>query len=273
MQRWAGVARDMAAIGVATLFAFPFLWLATTAFKGDADIYRLDAGLFDFTPTLQNFAVTLTSLAPAAFDSRLAIIDSLLVGLASTLIAMGVGFPAAYALSRLPLRRAGAWLGAAFVFRILPPVALVVPVFIGFREIGLFDTRLGLILAHAAIAAPVAILMLKSFIDEVPREVDEAALIDGATRLQAARLIVLPMARSGALATAAFCFLLSFTEFLVSLFLTSSFRTLPVKLSTVPYGEIGPLAALSLVSLAPAAIGLYLLRRSLVRGFTFGLQR
>src|SRR3546814_2299076 len=115
----------------------------------------------------------------------------------------------------------------------MPPIAVAIPFFFIFRDLGLRDTHAGLIIAHGLVNLPLAILLMKSFMDDVPKEVDEAAMIDGATRFQSFVRVVLPMVRGGLAATAVLCFIFSWTEFLVSLQLTTSIRTIPVKISTL----------------------------------------
>ena len=158
-------------------------------------------------------------------------------------------------------------------FRFLPPIAIIIPAAILFRQLGLFDTHLSLILMHATMNLPLAVLMLKSFLDEVPQDVDDAARIDGASEFQVLTRIVAPMARGGIAATAILCFIFSFTEFLMSLFLTVSFRTLPLTLSILPWGDIGELAAASMSAIVPSFVFMLYLQRYLVRGLTLGMQK
>jgi multiple sugar transport system permease protein len=155
----------------------------------------------------------------------------------------------------------------------MPPIAVAIPIFFMFRDIGLFDGYLGLILAHTLINLPLAVLLMKSFLDDVPRELDQAAMIDGASRAQVFRLVVMPLVKGGLAATAVLCFIFSWTEFLLSLQLTTSIRTIPVKISTFVTStgtEWGFITALGTAALIPSFIFIMLVQRHLVRGLTLG---
>jgi multiple sugar transport system permease protein len=148
-----------------------------------------------------------------------------------------------------------------------------VPVVFMFHYADLRDTRTGMIFVHALINLPIAVLLLKSFFDDVPRDVDEAATIDGATRFQTFWRIVLPMVKGGVAATAVLCFIFSWTEFLLSLFLTNSIRTLPVKITTFVTStgsEWGFISALGTSAIVPSFIFILLVQKQLVRGLTLG---
>jgi multiple sugar transport system permease protein len=160
--------------------------------------------------------------------------------------------------------------------RMMPPIAIAIPFFFIFRDLGLRDTHFGLVIAHALINLPLAVLLMKSFMDDVPKEVDEAAMIDGATRFQSFARVVLPMVRGGVAATAVLCFVFSWTEFLVSLQLTTSIRTIPVKISTFVTStgtEWGFITALGSAAMLPAFIFILLVQRHLVRGLTLGSMK
>jgi multiple sugar transport system permease protein len=180
---------------------------------------------------------------------------------------------AAYALSRFAFRGRQAYLGWILSQRFMPPVAIIVPIVFMFHYLGLRDTLSGLIIIDTLMNLPIAVLLMKSFFDDVPRDIDEAAMIDGATRLQTFARAVLPMVRGGIAATAVLCFIFSWTEFILSLFLTSSIRTLPVKITTFVTStgsEWGFIAALGTSAVVPSFIFILLVQKQLVRGLTFG---
>jgi len=155
--------------------------------------------------------------------------------------------------------------------RFLPPIAIIIPLVFIFRDLGLRDTHLGLIIAHTLINIPIALLILKSFFDDVPAEIDQAAMVDGATRFQCFYLVVLPMIKGGIAATAVLCFIFSWTEFLLSLFLTNSIRTIPVKITTFVTStgsEWGYISALGTAAIIPGFIFILLVQNHLVRGLT-----
>jgi multiple sugar transport system permease protein len=282
--------RDVVAIIVVGLFMFPLFWWGLTSIKPMSAIFNKDEVVFfNFTPTLDNYRVTLlgksrSELAvesgntfgvggASSYDSRQTIVDSIVIAVGSTALTILLGTLAAYALSRLAFRGRQGYLGWVLAQRFMPPIAIIVPVVFMFHYAGLRDTHLGMILVHALINLPVAVLLMKSFFDDVPKDVDEAAMIDGATRFQTFWRVVLPMVKSGVAATAVLCFIFSWTEFLLSLFLTSSIRTLPVKITTFVTStgsEWGFISALGTSAIVPSFIFILLVQRQLVRGLTLG---
>ncbi|HJT12487.1 MAG TPA: carbohydrate ABC transporter permease, partial [Dongiaceae bacterium] len=266
--------RDVTAILVVAVFMFPLFWWGLTSFKPTSAIFNKDEVVFfDFEPTLVNYQVVLMGKSRAelaiesgstfgvggasSYDSRQTIIDSLIVAIGSTILTVFAGVTAAYALSRMKFRGQQTYLNWILSQRFVPPIAIIVPVVFMFHFMGLRDTLLGLIFIHTLINVPLAVLMMKSFFDDVPVEIDEAAMLDGATRFQIFRKVVLPMVTGGVAATAVLCFIFSWTEFLLSLFLTNSIRTLPVKISTFVTStgsEWGFISALGTSAIVPSFI-------------------
>jgi len=285
-----GLLRYAVSIAVVALFMFPLFWWGLSSIKPRSAIFDKDRVVFfDFVPTGINYAVTLlgrsrSEAATAAgdtfgvggassYDSRQTIIDSIVVAVGSTALTMLLAVFAAYALSRFAFRGRQAYLGWVLSQRFMPPIAIIVPIVFMFHYVGLRDTLLGLIFIDTLINLPIAMLLMKSFFDDVPRDIDEAAMIDGATRLQTFARAVLPMVRGGIAATAVLCFIFSWTEFLLSLFLTNSIRTLPVKITTFVTStgsEWGFIAALGTSAIVPSFIFILLVQKQLVRGLTFG---
>ena len=266
--------RDAAALLTVGCFMFPLFWWGLNSVKPAHAIFEnFSVNWFDFTPTLDNYRVTLVGEGPAFFASKRAILDTVLVAVGATFVTLLAALPAAFALSLLDFRnRRLAFLWVLF-HRILPPIAVLVPLVFIYARIGLRDTHAGVILAHAAVNLPFAVLLLKSFFDDVPREVGEAATIDGATRFQSFLRIHAPLVRGGIAATAVLCFIFSWTEFLMALFLTNSIRLLPVQLSLVVTQTWGFTSALSTASILPGFIFILLVQRHLVRGLTMGLTK
>lgn len=282
--------RDATAVLVVGIFMFPLFWWGLTSFKPISAIFDKDEVVFfDFEPTLVNYQVVLMGRSRAelaiesgstfgvggasSYDSRQTIVDSLVVAIGSTILTVLAGVTAAYALSRMRFRGRQAYLNWILSQRFVPPIAIIVPVVFMFHYIGLRDTLLGLIFIHTLINVPLAVLMMKSFFDDVPVEIDEAAMLDGATRFQIFRKVVLPMVTGGVAATAVLCFIFSWTEFLLSLFLTNSIRTLPVKISTFVTStgsEWGFISALGTSAIVPSFIFILLVQKQLVRGLTLG---
>ncbi|MGQ0564676.1 MAG: carbohydrate ABC transporter permease [Gemmobacter sp.] len=285
--------RYLAAVTVTCVFMFPILWWGLTSIKPTSAIFNKDQiVVFGFTPTLINYRVTVLGENPSeltggstgsgttmgtggenSFDGRKTIFDSIVIAVGSTIFTIFIATGAAYALSRMRFRGSQAYLNWVLSHRFLPPVAVIIPLVFIFHDLGLRDTHLGLILVHSMINLPIAVLLLKSFLDDVPKDVDEAAMIDGATRWQCFRRVVLPMIRGGVAATAVLCFVFSWTEFLLSLFLTTEIRTLPVKITTFVTStgsEWGFISALGTSAMLPSFIFILLVQRHLVRGLTMG---
>ena len=287
---WQRRLRDIVAIAVVGLFMFPLAWWALTSIKPMSAIFNKDEIVFfNFSPTLDNYRVTLLGKSRSelavesgntfgvgganSYDSRQTIVDSIVIAVGSTALTIFLGILAAYALSRMQFRGRQAYLGWILAQRFIPPIAIIVPVVFMFHYADLRDTHLGMILVHALINLPIAVLLLKSFFDDVPKDVDEAAMIDGATRFQTFWRIVLPMVKGGVAATAVLCFIFSWTEFLLSLFLTNSIRTLPVKITTFVTStgsEWGFISALGTSAIVPSFIFILLVQKQLVRGLTLG---
>lgn len=282
--------RTMVSAIVVVIFMFPLFWWGLTSIKPRSAIFDKDRVVFfDFTPTSLNYEVTLLGRSRSAgataagntfgvggassYDSRQTILDSTVVAVGSTALTVLLAVLAAYALSRFPFRGRQGFLLWVLSQRFMPPVAIIVPIVFMFHYLGLRDTVGGLILIDALINLPIAVLLMKSFFDDVPRDIDEAAMIDGAGRLQTFLRVVLPMVRGGMAATAVLCFIFSWTEFLLSLFLTNSIRTLPVKITTFVTStgsEWGFIAALGTSAIVPSFIFILLVQKQLVRGLTFG---
>jgi multiple sugar transport system permease protein len=296
MSRPMQLLRDALAVLVTALFAFPIFWWALTSIKPFSAIFDKDRVVwFDFTPTFLNYGVTLFGQSRSqiaideglgmgvagaeAYDSRQSILESIIVSVGATAITMLVAVLAAYALSRMRFTGRSAFLNWVLGQRFMPPIAILVPIVIMFKMAGMRDNDnywlglLGLMLIYALINLPIALLLMKSFFDDVPKDVDEAALIDGATRWQSFAKVVLPMVRGGLAASAVLVFIFSWTEFLLSLFLTTGIRTVPVKIQTFVTStgnEWGFIAALGTAAAIPSFIFILLVQRHLVRGLTLG---
>ena len=266
--------RDITAWLVVALFMFPILWWAIVSIQPASAIFDIEQiNFFNFIPTINNYILTLTDLGSSLFNSREAILNSLVVALGSTVLVILVGISAAFSLSHHLNAYKHNFIIAVFLSRIAPPIATIIPIYVTYRTLGLNDTWAGLILAHTAMNAPLAILMLKSFVDDVPREMFEAAKIDGATEFQLMSKILIPNINGGLVTTAILCFIFSWTEFLMATYLTDQMHMLPVQLSILRMADWGPVAALSTATLVPSFVAILLVRKNLVRGLTWGLQK
>lgn len=262
--------RYLVAFFVVALFLFPILWFALTAFKPRSAIFNKDQIVyFDFVPTIESYLTVLSG--PSAFSIKESMMSSIIVAIGSTVLTVLISVPAAFGLSRFSFRGRRCFLVGVLMQRFLPPIAIVIPLFYLFLGLDLRDTHLGIVLAHTIINIPLAILLMKSFFDEIPMAVDDMSYIDGATRFQSFWYIVLPTVRVGVAATAVLCFIFSWTEFLLSLFLSSSIRTLPVRVSLFDSGsQVNLIAATGTIAIIPGLLFILLVQKYLVRGLTMG---
>ncbi len=268
------IMRDAAAISIVGLFLFPIFWWGLNSIKPVSALFDKDRIVFfDFEPSFINYWGTFSGDGPGVYDARQAIADTLIVALGSTALVVAIGLFAAYALSRLSFRTKRLYIGLTIFQRFTPPIAIIIPIVSIFHTIGLFDTHVGLILMHTVMNLPIAILMLKSFFDEIPAEIDDAAMIDGASRVTILFRICMPLIKGGIAATAVLCFIFSWTEFLMALFITNTIYTLPVKLSIVGTMTSGFSSALGTVAMFPTLIFIFFVQKHLMRGLTLGMQK
>ena len=204
-------------------------------------------------------------------------INSLIVAITSTFLAVAMGTITAYGFSRFKVKGESDLLFFILSTRMLPPVVVAIPMYLMYRTVGLNDTHLGLIILYTAFNVSFAVWLMKGFIDEIPKEYEEAALVDGYTRMQAFLKIVLPEAATGIAATAVFCFITAWNEYAFALIMTNR------KAQTAPPfipSQIGSglpdwtvIASGTLLFLIPVAVFTFLLRNHLLRGVTFGAIR
>ena len=212
---------------------------------------------------------------PSKTPGRL--INSLVIGFGSTFLAMFLGTLAAYAFSRFKVRGKDDLMFFILSTRFMPPIAVAIPIYLMYRQLGLTDTHVGMVLLYTAVNVSLAVWLLKGFIDEIPREYEEAALVDGYTRLQAFVKTVLPQAATGIAATAVFCLIFAWNEYAFAVLLTSGVaQTMP---PFIPFiiGEGGQdwpaVAAGTTLFIIPIVVFTVLLRKHLLRGITFGAVR
>ncbi|WP_305984687.1 carbohydrate ABC transporter permease [Roseibium sp. MMSF_3544] len=248
----------------------PIVWIFLAAFKTHVDVYQLK--LF-FRPTLENFGTVFDD--PYRLGEKL--YNSTIVALVTVVFAIPIATCAAYSFSRFRLRGETTMLVMILATQFVPAVVIILPFFVMFRDIGLLDTRLGLILVNLAIVMPFAIWMIKGFIDGIPLDTEEAAMVDGSSRIQVIRNIVLPMAAPGLLTAAIFCFIIAWNEFLFALILTNKDAvTLPIGLALFK-GEEGDLwnllSAAGIIIMAPMFVLALIIRKYFVQGMTMGAVR
>ncbi|WP_299685954.1 carbohydrate ABC transporter permease [uncultured Tateyamaria sp.] len=248
----------------------PIIWIFMAAFKTHVDVYQLK--LF-FTPTFANFGTVFD--APYNLGDKL--LNSTIIAFVTVVLAIPIATMAAYSFSRFRLRGETAMLVVILATQFVPAVVIILPFFVMFRDVGLLDTRLGLILVNLAIVMPFAIWMIKGFIDGIPLDTEEAAMVDGSSRLQVIRNIVLPMAAPGLLTAGIFCFIIAWNEFLFALILTNKDAvTLPIGLALfkAEEGDLwNLLSAAGIIIMLPMFVLALIIRKYFVQGMTMGAVR
>jgi len=264
---------------VALIYFFPVLWIILTAFKTYNDALAVPP-VWLFTPTLENFVSVFSramTYQGAAVDTgfELFFFNSIFIAVTSVAIALVIGTAAAYGFSRYPLKGNETYLFIILTTRMLPPIVVIIPIFIMFREAGLSGTYMGIVLLYTAFNLPFTIWMMKSFFDELSREVEDAARMDGSSEARVFFKICLPQVIPGLAATAVFGLILTWNEYLFALLLTGvETRTVPVAMGQTIGGAIGVrwglLAAIETLFLIPVVFVTFLLQNQLLRGVTFG---
>lgn len=258
------------ALGFALFAAFPILWTLITSLKFEKDIITRTISLFPGPPTLSNYvAIWTQSNLPTLM------VNSAIVTCYTVAICVTAGTFAAYTLSRMRFRGRHSVLLFLLVLRMFPIVLMVIPLFVILRNTGLLDSRIGLALAYSGFLLPIFVWMMKGFFDAIPPELEEAARIDGCTRLGALLRVILPLVQGGLWACAVFAGIGAWNEYLFALMLTTSSgsRTWPVGLQLM-VGEFqlpwGVLAAGGMMSIIPVLILFAFVQRAMVRGLAAG---
>lgn len=253
---------------VALVYILPIYLIIITSLKSDEDAFRIPPTFITW-PSLEGYTQFFERT-----DVQHLLVNSLVVTLGSTVISFVLGVPAAYGLARFRGRSRHA-IGLAFLSsRFIPPIAVVVPYFLGLRMLGGLDTQWGLIAVYVGMNLPYVVWMMRGFFIDLPVEIEEAALVDGCTRLETLFRIVLPVARGGLAATAVLTMMFAWNEFLFALLLTSAdAQTLPLSISSF-LGESGVewnvMAAAGTLIMLPAIIFSVFVQKHMARGLTFG---
>ncbi|MES2433556.1 MAG: carbohydrate ABC transporter permease [Pseudomonadota bacterium] len=291
-------------IAYAILTLLPLAWIIATGFKTPADAIAYPPKVL-FTPSLEGYVNLFTSRSRVTPEDLAALgppttwydsivrqygmvitgasrygerfLNSVIIGFGSTFLSVFLGTIAAYAFSRFKVPLKDDLLFFILSTRMMPPIAVAIPIFLMYRQLGLSDTHLGMILLYTAVNLSLSVWLLKGFIDEIPIEYEEAALIDGYTRFQAFYKVVLPQAATGIASTAIFCLIFAWNEYAFAVLLTSgTAQTAPPFIPTIigAGGKDWPaVAAGATLFLLPIMVFTILLRKHLLRGITFGAVR
>ena len=256
----------------------PIFWLLISSFKSRMDLFTMPPKIF-FTPDLSGyesvFGVGSAKDSASAFGVFESLVNSVIVSTVGTALAVFLGTLAGYVCSRFSFAGKGDFMFFVLSTRMLPPVAVLVFYHLMFAELGLADTRFGLILVAIFANIGLATWIMKGFFDGVPQEVEQIAIVNGYTRMYAFLHLVLPMVKGGIAATAGFCFIFAWNEFaFASILTTTKAKTLPVKISAAS-GATGiewtQICAAGVVLIIPVLIFFYLIRKHLLMGMTFGV--
>lgn len=269
--RLSKLALNLALLLVVFVILFPIFYIVQTSLKSTADIY---SGTFFFEPRIANYQEIFTGSRSNFADLTR---NSLIVATGVAIISGSVGSLAAYSLTRLkwPRWMTGGILVWLLFVNMMPPIVFVSPYYLWARAVGIYDSPAAVIMAHVILNMPLAVIMMMNFFAEVPRELEEAAVIDGCSLWQAFAFVILPVVRPGLAAMAVLVFVFSWKEFLFALTLTttSAGRTIPVGIANfvqeynIRYGEM---AAGAFVAMIPALILVMLAQRHIIKGLTLG---
>ena len=264
------------AIAVALIYtAFPILWMLSNSFKTRLDVFSMPPIWITEEPTIRNYVRNFVDRPYLKF-----MWNSVIVGSLTTFFSVAIGTLAGYALARFRYPgnmkyHLSFWILST---RMIPPIVTIIPLFIFFIFVGLVNTKTSLVIAYTAFNLPFVVWMMKGYFQEIPRELEESAMVDGDTGIGAFWRIVLPLARPGLAATAIFTMILSWNELLFALILTDtpSANTLPIGIA----GRVGEyriewaeISAIAVVAGLPLIIFAFVLQRHLVRGLSFGAVR
>ena len=197
-------------------------------------------------------------------------IDTLIISLGSTILVIIISTISAYCLSRMKIRGKEYFLLLLISTRIIPPVAIAIPLYLMYKNLFILDTHIGVILAHTLMNLPLAVLLMKSFFDDIPKDIDEAAVMDGASQFYVFWRLIMPLTIGGISATAVLCFIFSWTEFILALILTqTNIKTITVTSITLG-SSWSNIATIGTIAIIPTFIIIFLAQKNLVRGLTLG---
>jgi multiple sugar transport system permease protein len=258
----------VAAVFVVAVYLAPIYWVALTSIKPTVAI-NSSTPVWNFNPTGEHYAEIFTR-----FEFGSALANSLIVVLAATAITMALSFVCAFALARMKVRGADHLSLFILSLRFMPVVVVAMPFYLFYTQLGLIDTHLGLIVAYVGFGTPFAVWLLRGFLLELPKEIEEAARLDGLSWLALIRKIVLPLSAPGLAVTAIFTFVFNWNEFLFALYITQSEAvTVPIQVAKMIdlYNVLwGPISAAVMIQLVPMVTIVAMVQRNMIRGLAMG---
>jgi ABC-type glycerol-3-phosphate transport system permease component len=264
--------RNVLALAAVAFFLLPIVWLFSTAFKPQRDMFNLPPLWLGFQATLTHFNYALNQVQVLKF-----VVNSVIISAGTTLLAVVLGTLGGYAVSRSRLRFISASSYFFLVLLMIPPVAMLVPYYLIMRDVGLLGTYFAVIILDTVYNAPFVVWMMSNYFRSVSTEIEEAALVDGASTFQSFTRVVLPLSAPGIIASVLYCVIFSWNDFIFALLLTSpSTKTVPLaimsQLSTAQ-SAWGPMTALSIFAVLPVLLVALLLNRYFVQGLTAGATK
>lgn len=283
-----GLALNLIACVVIVAIVGPVAWVASASFQTETELLTQPQHLIPERPILDNYEYVFTGKIPAAYDTRgtlrprvsqearligPAMVNSVIVAVAVMAINLTLGLLAAYAFARLRFRFKTAAFNFVLGSRLIPAIAVAIPFYVIVQTLGLLDTYWSMITVYSALTLPFTIWFLSVYLANTPREIEEAALVDGCGRLSALRWVVIPMAMPGLVAAAAFAFMVSYNEFMFARFLTQSIQsqTAPVIIASIagnPDASYTLISVCVTLGLIPPVLLAVLLRRRLTAGLS-----
>lgn len=258
------------------LVLLPIYWMVNTSFKFQPEIFRMPPTLFPGDFTISNYFSIFFGDLSSSIPFLTYFKNSMIVSVSTVIITLILSTPAAYAFSRVRFMGKRTLIYLVLISQMLPIVLILIPLYITFKNLGLLSTYTGLILPYLMFTLPFSVWMLKGYFDSIPRELDEAAKVDGCSRLQAMLRVVLPNVRPGLTATAIITFIMAWDEFIIALTIMdkNEMRTLPVGIIQSFVGQFsikwGEMMAASVVTTIPVVIIFIFLGKHLIGGLTRG---
>ncbi len=268
-QRFEAVLIYAALSALVVAFLFPLLWVLGLSLKTRMQVFATPP-LYLWWPTLENYAAVLTRA-----DFARAFLNTLIVSTSAVLLSLCVGAPAAYAFARFPFTGRSFLFFTLLVMRMLPPIAVLVPMYVLFSKLGLATTRFSVVLAYTTFSLPLVVWVMRGYFEDLPVELEESASIDGASRFGTFMHIILPLARPGLVAASILCLQLAWNDFLFAAVLTNNAsQTLPVMMAAFNAGDSGMdwggLTASGMLVILPVIIFSFAAQRHLVAGLSSG---
>ena len=272
--------RLLVSILVILIFFFPIYFWIIISLKTDKDIYSINLKPFKFELDLYSYE-QMFGISRLFNDETInffgndvyqipRFVDTLIISFGSTILVIILSTISAYSLSRMNIKGKEIFLLILISTRIIPPIAIAIPLFLIYKNLLILDTHIGIILAHTLMNLPLAVLLMKSFFDDIPKDIDEAAVMDGASQFYVFWKLIMPLTKKGMSVTAVLCFIFSWTEFIFVLILTQT-KIKTITLASITLGsDWSNIATIGTIAIIPTFVIIFLTQKNLARGLTLG---